>query len=416
MLSEKLRVLDLFSGIGGFSLGLEATGGFETAAFCEMNDYADKVLEKHWPDVVCYEDVTMITKERLQEDEIGQIDVICGGFPCQDISLAGKGAGLSGERSGLWFEYLRIIDEVGPRWVIIENVSALRSRGLSTVLQNLSEIGYDAEWHCIPASYVGAPHRRDRIWIVAYPTGGGRDTQPLFSAQCDSREDNPNADQSGKGSRAGVVAHTSRKRRTERVGARVIGSESDDGCWADNGGRTRQHDNAENWWAVEPDVGRVANGVPRTLDITGLTDYITKYGTENQINVAQESTAQSANDKMRVLRNYLELTTTPPELGHPRSSGSSMSGVSHQEGLGRGEVGCGKEEGAPVRNLSELVSAEMLPSHKDLQSEMPIDPREVQRWLAVGKRVDRLRCLGNAVVPQIPEMIGHAILEAHHAK
>ena len=170
---EKLRVLDLFSGIGGFSLGLEATGEFETVAFCECEEYADRVLEKRWPGVPSYDDVKTITKERLEADGIRQIDVICGGFPCQDISLAGKGAGITGERSGLWSEYARIIGEVGPEWVIIENVSALRSRGLVTVLQNICALGYDAEWHCIPASYVGAPHRRDRIWIVANAVRNG---------------------------------------------------------------------------------------------------------------------------------------------------------------------------------------------------------------------------------------------------
>ena len=97
------------------------------------------------------------------------IDVICGGFPCQDISVAGKGAGIAGERSGLWGEYARIVGEVRPRYVIVENVAALLGRGLERVLGDLAALGYDAEWHCIPASAVGAPHRRDRIWIVAYP-------------------------------------------------------------------------------------------------------------------------------------------------------------------------------------------------------------------------------------------------------
>jgi len=145
-LSENsLSVLDLFSGIGGFSLGLEATGGFETVAFCEQDAYADRVLEKHWPDVPSYDDVTTLTQKRLTEDGIKKIDVICGGFPCQDISTAGKGAGLAGARSGLRSEYARLIGEVGPRWVVIKNVSALRGRGLSTVLQNLRALGYDAE-------------------------------------------------------------------------------------------------------------------------------------------------------------------------------------------------------------------------------------------------------------------------------
>ena len=157
-----MRILDLFSGIGGFSLGLERAG-MKTVAFCEIDPKARQVLKKHWPDVPVYEDVST-----LKGNQIGPVDVICGGFPCQDISLAGKGAGLEGARSGLWFEYHRLIKEIKPKYAIIENVSALRSRGLDQVLRSLAKIGYDAEWHCIPASAVGAPHQRDRVWIIAY--------------------------------------------------------------------------------------------------------------------------------------------------------------------------------------------------------------------------------------------------------
>ena len=138
------QVLDLFSGIGGFSLGLERTGGFETAAFCEIDPYARAVLNKHWPEVPCYEDVRTLTADRLGADGIA-VDVICGGFPCQDISTAGKGAGLAGERSGLWSEIARLVGELRPSYVIVENVSALLGRGLSRVLGDLSEIGYDAQ-------------------------------------------------------------------------------------------------------------------------------------------------------------------------------------------------------------------------------------------------------------------------------
>src|SRR5512139_1947664 len=162
-----MRVLDLFSGIGGFSLGLERAG-MRTVAFCEIEPFCRAVLRKHWPDIPIYEDVRSLTAERLAADGIS-VDVICGGFPCQDISVAGKGAGIEGGRSGLWSEYARIIGELRPRYVIVENVAALLGRGLDRVLGDLAEIGYDAEWHCIPASYVGAPHRRDRVWIVAYP-------------------------------------------------------------------------------------------------------------------------------------------------------------------------------------------------------------------------------------------------------
>lgn len=173
----KLRVLDLFSGIGGFSLGLERTGGFETVAFCEIEPFPRKVLAKHWPEVPCYEDVRELTGARLAADGITNIDVITGGFPCQDISVAGKLAGISeGTRSGLWSEIVRLVGELRPRYVIVENVANLLAgpserpgRWFGRVLGDLAEVGFAAEWHCIPASYLGAWHRRDRVWILAYP-------------------------------------------------------------------------------------------------------------------------------------------------------------------------------------------------------------------------------------------------------
>jgi DNA (cytosine-5)-methyltransferase 1 len=167
-----MHVLDLFSGIGGMSLGLERAG-MHTVAFCEIEPFCQTVLRKHWPHIPIYKDIRTLTASRLKGDKIETIDVICGGFPCQDMSTAGKGAGLAGRRSGLWKEYARLIEEICPQYAIIENVPLLRNRGLITVLKDLWEIGYNAEWHCIPASAVGAPHRRDRIWIVAYPCGNG---------------------------------------------------------------------------------------------------------------------------------------------------------------------------------------------------------------------------------------------------
>ena len=176
-----LRVLDLFSGIGGFSLGLERTGGFKTVAFCEIEPFPRRVLAKHWPEVPCYDDVRTLTADRLRTDGIC-VDVICGGFPCQDLSFAGKGAGLAGERSGLWSEIARLVGELRPQFVIVENVSALLNRGLGTVLGDLATVGYDAEWHCIPASSTGLYHDRDRVWIVAYRAGEHGRTRCLLEA------------------------------------------------------------------------------------------------------------------------------------------------------------------------------------------------------------------------------------------
>ena len=173
---EKLKVLDLFSGIGGFSLGLERTGGFETVAFCEIEDYPRKVLTKHWPEVPIYEDVRNVTAKGLAADGIFP-SIITGGFPCQDISVAGKQAGIGeGTRSGLWSECARLLGELRPqiKYAIFENVTALlsgdRGRWFQRVLFDLSSLGYDAEWHCISASELGAHHHRDRVWIVAYPS------------------------------------------------------------------------------------------------------------------------------------------------------------------------------------------------------------------------------------------------------
>jgi DNA (cytosine-5)-methyltransferase 1 len=161
---KMLTVGSLFSGIGGLELGLEMTGRFKTVWQVEQNEYCRKVLARHWPDATRFEDVRNVGKENL-----APVDVICGGFPCQDISSAGKREGIrEGNRSGLWFEYARIVRELRPRYVIVENVSALLSDGLGIVLGDLASIGYDADWQVLSAAGVGAPHLRERVFVVAY--------------------------------------------------------------------------------------------------------------------------------------------------------------------------------------------------------------------------------------------------------
>ena len=179
-----MRVLDLFSGIGGFSLGLERTGGFTTHLFCENNDYCRKILRDHWPSTFIWPDVTTITDTILQ---LGSHDVICGGFPCQDISVAKpKGKGIEGSKSGLWRYFRDAIEKVRPHYAIIENVANLRLKGLTRILKDLWSLGYDAEWKIISAAQVGAPHRRERCWIVAYPQQKGLQGQWL---PCGSEEE-----------------------------------------------------------------------------------------------------------------------------------------------------------------------------------------------------------------------------------
>ena len=259
----KLRTLDLFAGIGGFSLGLERTGGFETVAFCEIEPYPQKVLANHWPGVPIYDDVRELTADRLLSDGIG-IDVITGGFPCQDISHAGNQAGISeGTRSGLWSECARLLGELRPQYAIFENVTALLSgdngRWFEQVLWDISQVGYDAEWHCIPASELGAHHHRDRVWIIAYPSEDRHHQLPLEAKLSEWHE------LMRAGAEGGVdnVADTISK-----------GSQGFTG-YGENGSKPRwQHKGQDrsacpesllansSAWASEPDVGRVANGVP----------------------------------------------------------------------------------------------------------------------------------------------------------
>ena len=164
-----MKILDTFAGIGGFSYAAEKLiGGFETTQFIEIDPFCQKVLKKHWPHVPIHDDIRTFTAKPRE------YQVITGGFPCQDISVAGFQKGITEEtRSGLFFELMRVIRMVRPQYVVLENVAAILNRGLDIVLRELSEAGYDAEWSVIRASSVGACHQRSRWWLVAYPNDNG---------------------------------------------------------------------------------------------------------------------------------------------------------------------------------------------------------------------------------------------------
>ena len=167
-----MRIGSLFSGIGGLELGLEMSGLGRTVWQVEQSEFCRSVLAKHWPEVERYKDVKEVGKHNLS-----RVDVICGGFPCQDISSAGKGKGLAGERSGLWFEYARIISELEPSWVVIENVASGAKRWVDQVSWHLGELGYETLPIPITAEAVGAPHQRARIFIVGRLTSDTSSTR-----------------------------------------------------------------------------------------------------------------------------------------------------------------------------------------------------------------------------------------------
>lgn len=164
MTSHQYKIGSLFSGIGGFELGLERAGVGRTIWQCEIDAFCRDILKHHWPDATQFENV-----ETLNPATVEPCDVLIGGFPCQDISAAGKGKGIEGQRSGLFFEIVRIACGIRPRFIILENVPAITRRGLGRILGSLAEIGYDAEWFCISAQGVGASHLRERWFCIAWP-------------------------------------------------------------------------------------------------------------------------------------------------------------------------------------------------------------------------------------------------------
>jgi len=250
-----VNVLDLFSGIGGFSLGLERAG-MRTVAFCEIEPYPRAVLKKHWPDIPCYDDIRTLTAERLKADGIGTIDVICGGFPCQPYSHAGKGLGAEDSRA-LWPEYFRLIKALRPAWVVGENVIGFKNMGLDNLLDDLESIGYATRPFDIPACALGANHERRRIWIVAHASGL-RDSQfgdesPVLGEFGQRREDNEAACQQS------LIADALRQRQQgQGQHSRQVSSEAHQD-W-EVGGII----NALGW-PTEPPICAANDGVPRWL-------------------------------------------------------------------------------------------------------------------------------------------------------
>lgn len=291
-----MNVGSLFSGIGGFELGFERAG-MRVSWQVERDAFCRAVLARHFPDAARFEDVREVGAGNL-----APVDLICGGFPCQDLSSAGRGAGIDGARSGLWSEFARIVRELRPRYVVVENVPALLSgkgkrweRGpIGRVLGDLAEARYDAEWACLSAREFGAPHLRKRVWIVAYPawdaqagaaaeprperqrarTGGQRSRaadlayadpqrQPGGAGQMEPAGGRRPAD--GGGASGGELADPDPRRLPQRSS---IDGESAEGLSAS---KARRHADGPGGseghpWRTEPAVGRVADGVPHRVD------------------------------------------------------------------------------------------------------------------------------------------------------
>ncbi len=257
-----MNVLELFAGIGGLGLGLERAG-MTVVGQVEIDPFCRSVLAKHWPEVPRHDDVRTAVEWWLGESRPA-VDVIGGGFPCQPVSLAGLGLAQEDER-WLWPAAHMVIRELRPRYAILENVPGLLGRGMGDVLGDLASIGYDAEWDCIPASALGALHRRNRVFIVAYPHGqrgmlahaesNGRGTGwPWGSAGGDPDRQVISAprlasssDTAGQGRSPGRLVRSGPASTRGQVSDWPVPARGD-------------------WWATEPDVGRVAYGVPGRVE------------------------------------------------------------------------------------------------------------------------------------------------------
>ena len=261
---KKLKLLDTFAGIGGFSYAAEKIiGGFETTQFIEIEPYCQKVLKKHWPDVPIHDDIKTFTARPFQWD------VICAGFPCQDISVAGLQKGITKEsRSGLFYELMRVVRLVRPKFIVLENVAAILNNGLDIVLGELSEAGYDAEWSIISASSLGACHRRSRWWLVAYPNNNGHQRRKFETR---------NKITPGQDSQIIRPTNTSNFERCSNDG-------EDKGKSRTSGNLSKSSDGGK---TISTDTGRICN-LSKTTDNNKRTDSQNNYQENNDRTLVSE--------------------------------------------------------------------------------------------------------------------------------
>ncbi len=370
---NKLRVLDIFSGIGGLSLGLDRAG-METVAFCEIDPFCRKVLEKHWPGVPIFNDIKTLHKETLIEAGVinneRTIDVLVGGPPCQPVSLAGQRRGDKDDR-WLWPEALRLVEEIHPAWCLFENPPGFLSMGFDETVSYLESQGYEVQAFIIPACGVDAPHRRDRVWIVAYADGRKHEpgsTQPdkRTVAGCDGREN-------------GTMAYSASRK--------------------DNG---RERGNM-----AEAAAGR--QSIDSTVDIGREDVADTSIEGNGRLSIQPGGSQQANADTDRSSGSNVMADSCQPE--HRGLSRPGRGNGEHEEAPGDGGRRTGQADGEWSTESRLGVLADGLPAIM-AGLEWPTEPDIPRVATGIKDRVNKLKALGNAVVPQIVEIFGRMIMEA----
>ena len=439
---EKLRTLDLFSGIGGFSLGLDSTGYFETVAFCEIEEFPCKVLNKHWPDVPIYNDVRELSYEKLQSDGIISrrrgIDVICGGYPCQPFSVAGRQKGEEDPRH-LWPEYFRLVRELRPHYVIGENVGGHLRLGLDSVLEDLDSENYTVRCFSVEAASLGAPHRRERIFWIAdgNPNGKNDDQkqkiQERASAKsygtCDDFSDTQFKGLEGRSrnNRGGGrevlsgIEHDghSVRRQVRRTGGEDGGAAADDVSDTQGerrGGRNRGGRRAEQWELLKTEqegraLGREAErcselpGQEGEGATTDVADAQSQLGERSESEGNQRGQSETApgdrsgdtTDATDAQTEGLEGRDLGTAFENKRSEPGDIASESHDRAEERGETTFESYLGGGNDGVSAWLDGSW--------------ERGIPRVAPSNKmRVPRLKALGNAVLPQLVYMVGMTIV------
>ncbi len=337
MNETQYTVGSLFSGIGGIEIAFEEQG-FKTEWFVENEPYAQAVLQKRFPETKVYADIT-----KIDFTKVPRIDILTGGFPCQDISGAGKRIGIEGSRSSLWKYYAKAIRILRPKFALIENVSALAIRGLDVVLSDLAQIGYDAEWYNMSASAVGAPHQRERIFIIAYPNGNRESNESIYGE-----------------SRQGVV-----------------GLSNSSGVGWDNGSNNREE-------------RQVQDAEERSTQEDKSEGDRLEYRSGDICKIIPNSYNQRQSGKRQEQMGYKELS-----YDVENSDGNRITERFGKDDLRRSKV----EE--QTSELSETSSR-----HRGIWA---TEPRLGRVAHGISHRVDKIKCLGNAVVPQCAEVFAQTI-------
>jgi DNA (cytosine-5)-methyltransferase 1 len=400
----KLKHLDLFSGIGGFSLGLEATGGFETMAFCDIEEYPRQVLQKHWPHVKQYKDIKELNYERLKADGIDSIDIITGGYPCQPFSVAGRKKGEEDPRH-LWPEYFRLVKELRPTWVIGENVGGHIKLGLDTVIQDLESEDYSVRPFSISASSIGANHQRERIWILAYSERNGflasekqRSFEKTIPNQSKGKNDTLNVERTSSVSETKSDVENSRRSQWPRAELRE-----------ENENETRKENANQFERSSSTSEVDVANTESISSDGREDREYSKEGNTKREVGGVSSNVANTTSERRQRFSSETNMerksSTKPSERGNEEIS----KNVAYSERIGQQR----QRQSFGSSNSKKNKTWETGWSYDGSQGAegwWESEPNVGRVAHGIPKRVDRLKSLGNSLVPQIPYYIGCSIL------